>query len=304
VKTFSQIRQNTDLRIFLLEAFGVCYSFTAAAFRSDHPSILEDPWALVRLAIPAISVLLALLLRNACSGSDERPHYASAVDVALALALAVLSQVVLSKIAPAWMLPRWAPTQGGLAGWMFLSVLRALFPPHPKVLRELEIKMSLEEIRWKTEELQRESRRWNLRGYLVSAAVIVIFGSLSVQAQSARVRMGAGLIIVSAVCILYQIKQKREPRQIPNGFGFAEYREVYSNELRRHALLLRDVRYWCLGLFLPGAVLMLLGSRVYEFFIVMYILLMAEFLYRAMQGLRREADELNAPPVLWSSANP
>ncbi len=63
---FRKIRENTDPRIFLLEAWTVFYSFAAAASRSDWPSSLpEDPAALVRMAIPAVTVLAVLLLRNA-----------------------------------------------------------------------------------------------------------------------------------------------------------------------------------------------------------------------------------------------
>ena len=57
-----RIRSNTEIRIFLLEAVVVIYSFTAAAFRSDWPSIPNDPAALPRLLgrFPQFAALFGL----------------------------------------------------------------------------------------------------------------------------------------------------------------------------------------------------------------------------------------------------
>lgn len=113
------------MRIVLLETAILIYSFTAAAFRSDRPSVTDDPWALVRLAIPVLAALLGLLLRNAYANEPRAPHD-SAVDVIVAFSLAVATQAV---IPAQWALPRWAPTQGGLLGMILLAASRALFSP-------------------------------------------------------------------------------------------------------------------------------------------------------------------------------
>src|ERR1035438_7699250 len=76
-----QVRSTTAVRIVLLEAYTVVYSFTASAFHTDRPSVVEDPVAIVKLAIPSITVLAVLLLRNAWAGNEERPQLASTIDV-------------------------------------------------------------------------------------------------------------------------------------------------------------------------------------------------------------------------------
>jgi hypothetical protein len=76
------IRSNTDKRIFLLQVLVVSYSFTAAAFRSDTPSIANDPGALARLAIPVAAAMFMLLLRDAFTSPAVRPPHASAVAAA------------------------------------------------------------------------------------------------------------------------------------------------------------------------------------------------------------------------------
>jgi hypothetical protein len=74
------IRTNTDQRVFLLQALVVSYAFTAAAFRSDTPSIAPAPGALARLAIPVAAAMFGLLLRGAFTSSADRSSHASAAD--------------------------------------------------------------------------------------------------------------------------------------------------------------------------------------------------------------------------------
>ena len=57
--------QYREPRVFVLEALAVIYSFTAAAFDSDWPSIPSDSSGLVRLALAAATVLIVFWLRDA-----------------------------------------------------------------------------------------------------------------------------------------------------------------------------------------------------------------------------------------------
>ena len=100
-----QVRSTTAVRIVLLEAYTVVYSFTASAFHTDRPSVVEDPVSIVKLAIPAITVLAVLLLRNAWAGNEERPQLASTIDVSLAFGLVVLLQAAFGRIFPPWYCP-------------------------------------------------------------------------------------------------------------------------------------------------------------------------------------------------------
>jgi hypothetical protein len=113
------------------------YAFTYGAMRGYGISLRDDPSVLLRLGIPAIAALLALLLRNAWTGPEGRAQQAPAVDAAVAILFVLISQRALSMFSPELMLPRWAPTQGELAGWAFMVFLRAMFRPHPRVPQQV-----------------------------------------------------------------------------------------------------------------------------------------------------------------------
>ncbi len=78
----------TPARAQLLEAAVLVYAFTAAAFHSDHPSIADEPAALIRLAIPVTAAWAGLRLRDAFSDPANRAPQAAAMDVMAALGLA------------------------------------------------------------------------------------------------------------------------------------------------------------------------------------------------------------------------
>jgi hypothetical protein len=155
----SRIRENTRPRIFLLEAATVLYSFTASAFRSDWPSLRDDPAGLLRLAIPAVIVLIVLLFRDAYTVPGQRSQLAPAIDVIIAFAFARVSQTVFAAIAPELALPRWAPTQGTFVGWMFLAGLRAFFPPGPNAPKHTAPGplLLLEEVQYRAHEFEKIS---------------------------------------------------------------------------------------------------------------------------------------------------
>jgi hypothetical protein len=291
-----RVRGTTDTRIFLLEVYTVIYSFTASAFHSDRPSVAADPAALVRLAIPAIIVLTVLILRNAWTGNEERPQLASTIDVSLAFGLVVLSQAALWAYFPALVLPRWRPTQGSWAGWLFLTELRTLFPPQSSVSRQAALAtgqpMYLDEIRWRAEELQREIRRRNTWVYSTAAAILGFFGTCFAKSGVTTARIGSALIMAGTLYALWQVWNAGSPRTIPTGDCFQPYREFCRGGIHRQRALLRRVRYIYLGLLIPGLLLVLAGSMVYAYVVLMYVLLIAELLRRAIVRLQQEHDEV------------
>ncbi len=185
---FEKFRRNTDPRIFALEALVVVYSFAAAAFHSDWPSVFGDPAALARLAIPVSAALFGLLLRNAYSDS-ERPPHATAVDVLVAFALAFLSQAVLFAFKPALMLPRWAPTQGGFLGLVLLAISRSLFPPGKKdAVSQPDIE---------------RTARWILGAYLAASALFGSIGLWLIFTGGPRTRVAGTFLAAGAIYLLY-----------------------------------------------------------------------------------------------------
>jgi len=302
----SRTRRNTQARIFLLEVWTVVYSFTASAFHTDKPSVAEDPMALVRLAIPAIAVLAVLLLRNAWAGDDERAQLASTIDVTLSFGLVILLQVALSTYFPALALPRWRPTQGSWAGWLFLTEMRTLFPPHSSLSRQpapaIGQPMYLEEIRWRAEELQRELRRRNSWVYAIATAILALFGAGVAQAPTATARTGSALIVAGTIYIIWRVWTSGSPRAAPSGNGFDLYREFCRGEIGRQRALLRRIRYSYIGLLIPGLLLVLAGSMVYLYVILMYVFLIAELIHRAAVRLQQEHDEVTFSCAMPASA--
>jgi hypothetical protein len=132
----SQIRRNTDARVFLATSCAICYSFASGLADFSLRSFLmhADPLTLLRLAIPAIAALLVLLVRNGYSDSEERRLRAITLDVAVAMGVAALTQfALLATLRFDLMLPRWCPSTGTVMGWLFAIVLRAIFPPEMRL---------------------------------------------------------------------------------------------------------------------------------------------------------------------------
>ena len=127
----SQIRRNTDAWIFLLTACGVFYSVAAVAV---NLSFGGDPNALLRLAIPVVPAVLILLVRNGFASLEDRRRRAITLDVTAAMGVAALTQfILLTTLRSDLMLSRWCPSGGTVLAWLFIILLRAIFPPGTKL---------------------------------------------------------------------------------------------------------------------------------------------------------------------------
>jgi len=132
----SQIRRNTDVRVFMVTGCAICYSFAAGSADSslrDFP-LQADAWTLVRVAIPALAALLVLLLRNGYADSESRRLRAITLDIAVAMGFAAFTQFALMATSRSdLMLVRWCPSGGTVMGWLFAILLRAIFPPEMRL---------------------------------------------------------------------------------------------------------------------------------------------------------------------------
>jgi hypothetical protein len=127
----SQIRRNTGAWSFLLTACGVCYSVAAGVVQL---SLDGNPSALLRVAIPVIPAVLILLIRNGFAALEDRRRRAITLDIVVAMGLAALTQLILFAASrPDLMLHRWWPSGGTALTWLFIIVLRAIFPPEAKL---------------------------------------------------------------------------------------------------------------------------------------------------------------------------
>jgi hypothetical protein len=138
----SQIRRNTDARVFLATSCAICYSFAAGSADSslrDFP-LHADALTLLRLAIPTVAALLILLVRNGYADSETRRLRAITLDVAVAMGVAAFTQFALvGALHSDLMLARWCPSAGTVMGWLFAILLRAIFPPEMRLPAAMRI---------------------------------------------------------------------------------------------------------------------------------------------------------------------
>ena len=127
----SQIRRNTGAWIFFLTTCGVCYSVAAGIV---NLSLEGNPGALLRLVIPAFPAVLILLICNGFAAVEDRRRRAITLDIVAAMGVAAMTQLILLvALRPDLMLPRWCPSEGSVLAWLFIILLRAIFPPGTKL---------------------------------------------------------------------------------------------------------------------------------------------------------------------------
>jgi hypothetical protein len=120
----SRIRRTTDAQVFLMQAFLLCLSFLGAAWFRDR-DLLSRPWGLLRLAMPAVIALIAIVLEDAYS----RPGVRSPLQLLRGPVLGLGSALLWESLFPSIALPRWILLCGAAAGLLLSSSVRLLFPP-------------------------------------------------------------------------------------------------------------------------------------------------------------------------------
>lgn len=279
---FRRIARNTDARICFLEVCGVAYVFTAGAFGAKI-ELLTGVSDVPRLAIPMAAVMLVFLVRNASRRSKECDYAIAMADIALAVTAAILSQVFLSILKPDWAMPRWAPTQGGFVGSMFVTVVRTLFPQGPDDRPSSQFStnsLAQGELQFMASEFKKQVWRRNTVILIVSSIAVAVSGWAFVHAGSLRIQIAcSGIIFFALAVFLGLITIGAAP-----GAFVQSSPEFYRTELKRQHRFLQWVFYGYVGLLLPAAVLFLVGSHVYEFVVIVYMLLFAELILRKAEA--------------------
>jgi hypothetical protein len=278
--------QYRELRVFVLEGLAVIYSFTAAAFNSDWPSISHDPGGLARLALPAATVLIVFWLRDAYANYPNPHPAAAAIDAIAAYGLVFLLQAILLAFRPELALPRWAPTQGGLVGFWIVVACRSLFQPRADRLQRAGL-LSAEENRWKSEEAGRKGAR-RTGGYLTLCALFSILGVWSSLTGGPVARAAWCLILVANLVFFYRILKQN----FTLSGGLRDGFDAYRRDLRRQHAVLQWAGYWYYGALLPGILLLLKGSFVYLYWLPLVVLIAAELNHRATERLLEDLKEI------------
>jgi hypothetical protein len=290
-----QIRKTTETRVALLEAFVVFYALAAGS--TDSLAALADPRAIVRLAIPSIVIAVVFLLRNAQSASKARAHYAAFVDLAFSFVAVVVSQTILAVLKPELLLPQYRFTRGALIAWMFLTALRAWFPHRLKASRKAEAQtpVTMEKLRWNAIQFEIKIRQWSSWANLAVVAAIGFLALGLPLSGTLRVQIASGIFIAGAVYVAWIVHKRGAPGAAPLGGGWEVHTQYCQTELQRQSVLLHRLWHWYFGSLIPGVLLLLQGSTVYGCFILTYVLLTGELIYRAIEWIHLEIARINTP---------
>lgn len=285
----TRIPLNTDARICFLEICGVTFVFIAGAFGSKL-ELLTDVSDVPRLVIPMAAVMLVFLLRNAYRRSKESDYATAVVDVVLAMTAAILSQILLRYVFPEWAMPRWAPTQGGYVGSLYVMLVRTLFPQGPKVQPTgSHSSYAEDEIQWLASEFMKQVSKRNFATLIVSSIAVSASSWGFAHTETLRLRIAfSGIILFALAIFLWSLTIGTS-----NVTFVQSSPEAFGTELRRQHRFLKFVFYGYIGVLLPATAVFLIGTHVYEFVVIVYMLLFAELILRkseAYQGQFRVVE--------------
>lgn len=120
--------------------------------------------------------------------------------------------------------------------------------------------MSIAELTARSDRFQSRIKRRNLTEYLATALVIGIFGWVAFIVPVWSVRIGAGLIILAALYVAWQLNKVASISD--GGTPELDLASGHRRELVRQRDALRSVWRWYLLPFVPGAVVFVLGTNL------------------------------------------
>jgi hypothetical protein len=121
------------------------------------------------------------------------------------------------------------------------------------------IGISLEDIRRKSEKLERKVFWRNAREYVAGALVAAAFGYYASVFQSAPIRAGCVLVIAGALLVVFRLHKAGAARAVPAEWALRPCADFQRRELERQRDLLLGVWRWYLLPFVPGLAVFLLG---------------------------------------------
>jgi len=119
--------------------------------------------------------------------------------------------------------------------------------------------ISFEQLRRKSQKLEKRVLWRNLQEYLASIIVIAAFGYYISLFHSTLVRIGCGLVIAGTLFVVYTLHKRGSARIAPADMAFLTCVDFHRHELERQRDLLLSVWSWYLLPFVPGMVVFLIG---------------------------------------------
>ncbi|MBZ5590618.1 MAG: hypothetical protein LAP39_00165 [Acidobacteriia bacterium] len=250
----SRIRRTTDARVLGMEAFTAYLSFLCAAWQWAGTAFLAEQWGLVRLAIPTVSALVALMLRRAYADPARRSRWAPFVDAAVGAGGAVLSQAALWNIDRELVLPRWMLISGSAMSVLLLAALGRILASRESgghaTVQGGNATMSPKDVRHESQKFVKKVRRGNVSQLF--AVILVVGVLLFLMSKDASFRSGAGrtaggVIIAVALYMIGQVYRKGSIGAVPPEATSSVARGYYRTQLERQRAALRSVWSWYAG---------------------------------------------------------
>jgi len=249
----SRIRRTTDLQVFAMEAFAVYVSFLCAAWQWAGRAFLGEQRGLVRLAIPTVAALIALVLRRAYAVPGRRSRWAPFLDAACGAGGAALSQAALWNIGRELVLPLWILISGGATTVLLLAALRMVLAPRESGgqagVQGGNAAMSPKDVTEKSQKFVRKVRRKNFSLWFAVILVAGVLLFLMRQDAAFHSRSGwlaAGVIIAVALYMIVQVYRKGWSGETAPPEASAS-RGYYRAQLQRRRAALRGIWSWYVG---------------------------------------------------------
>ena len=122
--------------------------------------------------------------------------------------------------------------------------------------------IQVEEVRNKALGFQKAITRRNLREFIASVFVIVVFTYQFAMVHDVVARIAFGMIIAATVYVMWQLLTRGAAAVAPADMGRVSCLAFYRLELERQRDLLRNVWRWYFGPFIPGVALITVQSVI------------------------------------------
>lgn len=249
----SQIRRTTNLALLLIPAFLFMVSFGAG-----HA---EHFW--IRGGIPTIAALIGLVLRDAYRVPNmNRPWRQGLVDIGVAAACALMSQLVLALAQPAWLI-----ASGGLARSAFVFALLycirvqnpagGAYPPRVTY----GATMSLNDLRREVRLYEQSTQRAIGIELAVAAPLILFFASIALFAADASIyfRIGCAIGTAGSLFVVSRMWPRWRLPPVPADMRFTDTIVQYRTRLEHQHHSMRTMWRWY-GLPLSSGPMVILGG--------------------------------------------
>jgi hypothetical protein len=125
-----------------------------------------------------------------------------------------------------------------------------------------EARMSISEVHGRARELENQVWLRNSIEYMVVVILVAVHGTMAFTAPNSVERAGRALIAVAALYVGWQLHRRGSVARVPSSLGTTTCVEFYRTQLVRQRELFHNAWTWYLLPFVPGAALVLLGSRL------------------------------------------